>query len=342
MDEKVTIYTIAKELNLTPSSVSRAFNPNTRLDSAKRRLILETADKYCFRPNKMASRLSMNEIKIGILIYAGSIPFCERLIDGINYAKQRMSDYKIVCDMRVLKRSEHMPDECTKTLREFTDNGYHGVILSGMYDQFIPEINEAINKGCKIVTMHYRLEESNCLFSSTHNFKLAGQLAADFIHAARRKSCLIVTGDLKTAIHRRVKSGFLDAAALHGIEVSDTIDSTYITGNREDFFIKYLSDHKGEFDSIYTTNGDSIELCNSVHRLFNHDDITFVTSDIYPELCEFIKNGTVNATIFQNQFRQAEQAYELLANYLMMNSPEPEPVDITPILITRSALEYYS
>ena len=42
----VTIYTIAKELNMTPSMVSRALNPSGRVDEAKRRLVLETAEKY--------------------------------------------------------------------------------------------------------------------------------------------------------------------------------------------------------------------------------------------------------------------------------------------------------
>ena len=52
------------------TAVSRAFNPSSRLDPEKRRLVLETAAKYGFTPNRMASRLSMREIKIGIIIYA--------------------------------------------------------------------------------------------------------------------------------------------------------------------------------------------------------------------------------------------------------------------------------
>ena len=64
----VTIYTLAKELNMAPSMVSRAFNPACKVSKQKRKLILETAEKYGFSPNKMASRLSMKKIKIGTLI----------------------------------------------------------------------------------------------------------------------------------------------------------------------------------------------------------------------------------------------------------------------------------
>ena len=67
-----------------------------------------------------------------------------------------------------------------------------------------------------------------------------------------------------------------------------------------------------------------------------------LTSDIYPELCRYIESGLVSATIFQNQAKQAERAYELLAGYLMKTIPEPENVEITPVLVTRSLLPCYS
>ena len=67
----MTIYALAKELNMSPSMVSRAFNPEGKINEEKRRLVLETAKKYNFSPNKFASRLSMRTIKIGILIRRG-------------------------------------------------------------------------------------------------------------------------------------------------------------------------------------------------------------------------------------------------------------------------------
>ena len=45
---KVTIYTLAQELNMTPSMVSRAFNPDARISEDKRKIVLETAKKYDF------------------------------------------------------------------------------------------------------------------------------------------------------------------------------------------------------------------------------------------------------------------------------------------------------
>ena len=35
----VTIYTLAKELNMTPSMISRAFSPNGKISEEKRKII---------------------------------------------------------------------------------------------------------------------------------------------------------------------------------------------------------------------------------------------------------------------------------------------------------------
>ena len=65
---KVTIYTIAEALNMTPSMVSRAFKPGGKVNAEKRKLILETAERLGFEHNRMASRLSMKPIRIATLI----------------------------------------------------------------------------------------------------------------------------------------------------------------------------------------------------------------------------------------------------------------------------------
>ena len=166
MTEKITIYTIAEETGLTPTAVSRAFNPSSKLDPEKRSLVLKTAAKYGFTPNRMASRLSMREIKIGIIIYAGYMPFCEQVIAGIESAKRRMSDYKINCDLRLLPRDDFSREECTRVFRELVDAGCEGVITSGMYDWAFTEMKSAAEKGCRIVFINYPPEPEVCLFSS--------------------------------------------------------------------------------------------------------------------------------------------------------------------------------
>lgn len=343
MAEKITIYTIAEETGLTPTAVSRAFNPSSRLDPEKRRLVLETAAKYGFTPNRMASRLSMREIKIGIIIYAGYMPFCEQIIAGIESAKRRMTDYKINCDLRLLPRENVTREECVKVLRELVDGGCEGIITSGMYDWSYPELKKAADMGCRVVFINYPPEPGVSLFSSMQNAPLAGRIAADFMRAAGKKSTLLLTGYQTMTLHRQVMRGFLDLAAEYGMSVPEIYDINSLPhADREEALTDLLTRLRGEIDSVYITSGESAELCRVIERLFAPGELTVLTSDIYPELCRYIESGLVSATIYQNQAKQAERAYELLAGYLMKTIPEPENVEITPVLVTRSLLPCYS
>ena len=96
----VTIYTLAKELNMTPSMISRAFSPNGKISEKKRKLILEAANKYGFTPNKFASRLSMKNVRIGILINSRFPVNTDKMIAGIESAQAGLFSffyYVIIC-----------------------------------------------------------------------------------------------------------------------------------------------------------------------------------------------------------------------------------------------------
>ena len=99
---KMTIYTLAAELNMTPSMVSRAFNPNARISEEKRRLVLETAQRYQFSPNRHASRLSMKPIRLGILLCSRFQVNTDKMIAGIREAHEALRDFKIDYEITVL------------------------------------------------------------------------------------------------------------------------------------------------------------------------------------------------------------------------------------------------
>lgn len=58
MDRKANIYDIARLTGTTITAVSRAFDPKGKIDPEKRARILEVAEKYNYRPNRAAGRLS--------------------------------------------------------------------------------------------------------------------------------------------------------------------------------------------------------------------------------------------------------------------------------------------
>ena len=111
---------MASELNVSVTAVSKAFNPTSKLSKEKRELILATADKYGYKPNKMASRLSMDNVKIGVLSFFSYIKvFYSEIINSVMDAYDNLKDYKIDCDLHILQRGENIKEEAI-AVRSFT------------------------------------------------------------------------------------------------------------------------------------------------------------------------------------------------------------------------------
>lgn len=95
---KTTIHEIAKALNTTASTVSRALNNNPRISEGTRKKVFEMAKKLGYEPNAMASSLRRGQSKIiGIIVpYADRI-FFSSIIRGIEEEVKKSGYNVIIC-----------------------------------------------------------------------------------------------------------------------------------------------------------------------------------------------------------------------------------------------------
>ncbi|RYY10087.1 MAG: LacI family transcriptional regulator, partial [Chitinophagaceae bacterium] len=61
---RVTLLDIAKELNITAATVSRALNNHPAIKEATKKMVLQTAEKLNYHPNKIASSLRLGRSNI--------------------------------------------------------------------------------------------------------------------------------------------------------------------------------------------------------------------------------------------------------------------------------------
>lgn len=84
MAKKTTIYDIAKELQVTVSTVSRALNNVSTISESTRKAVLETAARLNYRPNKIASSLTSGKTyTIGVLIPSAQIQFFASVVHAL-------------------------------------------------------------------------------------------------------------------------------------------------------------------------------------------------------------------------------------------------------------------
>src|SRR5690606_7689383 len=94
--KEVTIYDLAKELNYSPSTISRALKDHSSISEKTTQEIKEVAAKLGYRPNSLAARLRNNRSKtIGIMISSINVAFVSSLISGIE-ERVRKSGYNVI------------------------------------------------------------------------------------------------------------------------------------------------------------------------------------------------------------------------------------------------------
>ncbi len=98
MSGKTTIYDIAKELNITAATVSRALNNNPKISKATRKLVLETAAKMNYEQNKLALALkSGKSYNIGVIVPRIDSNFFASIIRGIEEELYPKGYHVIIC-----------------------------------------------------------------------------------------------------------------------------------------------------------------------------------------------------------------------------------------------------
>jgi LacI family transcriptional regulator len=84
MSEKPTIYDIAKELNISAATVSRALNNNPKISKATCKLVMEAATRMNYKQNKLALALrSGKSNNIGVIVPRIDSNFFASIIRGI-------------------------------------------------------------------------------------------------------------------------------------------------------------------------------------------------------------------------------------------------------------------
>lgn len=125
MSRKTTIYDIAKELNITAATVSRALNNNPRISSATRKLVLQTAEKLNYKQNRLAVALKSGKSKnVGVVLPYINRNFFSTVIRGIEEELNPMGYNVIICQTHENEKKE------IDTLQNLLDAQVDGILIS--------------------------------------------------------------------------------------------------------------------------------------------------------------------------------------------------------------------
>ena len=125
MSQRVTIHDIARELNLTAATVSRALNDHPRISKHTKRIVEEKANQLMYRRDKIASSLrSGRSHTIGVIIPSAQMNFFGSVVHGIENSASD-NGYSII-----LYQSEEKTAIEKKAIEAFLSARVDGIIAS--------------------------------------------------------------------------------------------------------------------------------------------------------------------------------------------------------------------
>ena len=215
---EVTIYDIAKKLNLATSTISRGLKDHPTISKKTSERIKKAALEMGYRPNNLAASLRGNKMKtIGVLVPTVTQPFLSSLISGIEIAAQK-AGYTVL----IMQSHDSYKEEISLT-KSLYDNRVSGVICSlAMETKDISHFDRFYDNNTALVFVDRVPKDFNAFRVAIDNYS-AGYKATEHLISQGCKRIAHLTAGSEFSIYYERKKGYLAALQDYNIPVEEEL-----------------------------------------------------------------------------------------------------------------------
>jgi LacI family transcriptional regulator len=213
---KITISDIARELNITAATVSRALNDHPGIKEDTKKAVRATASKLNYQPNKLASSLRLGRSNIiGVIIPSAEINFFGSVVHGIEKVANE-NNYNVL-----IYQTNELYEYEKRGVQTFLESRVDGVLASISKETInLNHYAEIKKRGVPLI-----------LFDRvTDDLEVSSVVVNDYAGAFAATKHLIEQGCKKIAhiggqqhvniFNQRLK-GYIDALNVHNIAVNE-------------------------------------------------------------------------------------------------------------------------
>jgi LacI family transcriptional regulator len=218
MEKEVTIYDIAKRLNYSPATVSRALNDHPAIKVDTKDLITSTAREMGYRSNTFASNLRRQRTNtIGVIVPRLNSNFVSCVLAGMEKVANE-AGYNLIISQSL----ESVVKEKANAQTMFNSR-VDGLLVSVAYDtEDINHFNTFISKGIPLLFFDRVIDTGQSPSIVIDNAK-AGYEATSHLLKQGRRRIMHVTGNLKRNVYADRLKGYQQALAEHAIPYDEQL-----------------------------------------------------------------------------------------------------------------------
>ena len=253
-----TIYDLARKLNYSPSTISRALKNHHSISEKTIEIVKKAAEEEGYRPNILAASLRSNQSKtIGVLVTRINRPFISSLISGIENAASK-EGYNIL----ISQSNDVYKNEVTSAKALF-DSRVCGIIASlGMETESINHFKQFSKMNIPVVFVDRVPADFKSYTVVIDNYTAAFNANTHLIEQGCKRIAHFA-GAQHLNVYRDRKKGYVDALVKNGLTVDDSLIIT----------MKSLSAEEGE-----AATEQLMQITNPPDGIFCSNDTTAVSA----------------------------------------------------------------
>ncbi|MCF6298044.1 MAG: LacI family transcriptional regulator, partial [Flavobacteriaceae bacterium] len=252
MKQKITLKKIAKEFDVSISTVSKALKDSHEISEEVKEKIKAFAKYYHYKPNSLALNLRNQKTKtIGIIIPQIVHHFFTKVISGIEKIANEKGYNVMIC------MSNESYEKEVLNMDMLANGIVDGIIVSvtketeekGDYSHF----NDLVFNGIPLVMFDRVIDEIKCNKVLTNDTD-GGYLATKHLIDIGCKNIAILTTPDYVTIGKLRKEGYISALNNHNIIINNNFIIKVNEKQNIESQIKRLFNHKNQPDSIFAVN----------------------------------------------------------------------------------------
>lgn len=342
---RITIREIADMACVHRSTVDKVLHNRPGVSDEVRERVQRILDEFDYQPNQSGVALQRQRkvYRIGVILI--DVDAYDFLKEGINKGLREFDDFKVECDIRVVKFAD--ADAMARLIEAMVRDKVDGIILNPINAQSVRDAAAlAAQKGIPLVTVNADLENTKRLCCVGHDSFRAS-------HAAGRLMGEMIGGEGRVAI---ITSAVSSENNNYYIKVRESefisymqktypkIDIVACIENWEDSKVTTretlkLLQKEPELKGIYITCGGVAEVGQSLRIAGRAGDVKVIGFERYPKIVELMKEDCITCTIDSQIQKQGKIAVRIMMKYLLYGTrPDEEYYHIKNTIVVKELL----
>ena len=340
---KTTLVDIANSLGVSTGTVHRALHNHEGINAITKTRVLQMAKTLGYRPNRAARYLSQKrKLRISVNTLRGTTSFWDEVRAGIEQEARALGMENVELEYRTYPQLGDGDEEVFEAALQAQVNGI--IMFPSRPGSLRRWIRRASRAQIPIVYVATDAPGTGRLAVVSIDTMVSGSLAADLLGRFLQGTgkVAVTLSDLAILEHAEKVNAF--ESTLHsfypGIQLETPLEDHDIESEAYEK-CRWLFRERPDLRGIYVTTEASIPVLNAARDASMLDQLTVITTDLFPALAEQIRSGSVAATIYQRPRTQGVMAFRVLHEFLVDGECPSSQVTLAPHLVMRGNLDFF-